>query len=87
MTQYVIRRLLLAVPTLLGVSLLVFLIVRALPGDVVEAIIGQYTPISETDSAHSSSLAHADALIIQPEDDSGQRAGDIVEVIPLSMLG
>jgi peptide/nickel transport system permease protein len=48
-TQYVIRRLLLAVPTLLGVSLLVFLIVRALPGDVVEAIIGQYTPISETD--------------------------------------
>jgi hypothetical protein len=28
----------------------------------------------------------ADALIIQPEDDSGRRAGEIVEVIPLSLL-
>ena len=47
----------------------------------------QVTPISETDSAHSSSLALADALIIQSEGDSGQKAGEIVEVIPLSMLG
>jgi molybdopterin molybdotransferase len=46
----------------------------------------QVTPISETDSSHSSSLAMADALIIQPEDDSGRRAGEIVEVIPLSLL-
>ena len=29
------------------------------------------TPIFETDSSHSSSLALADALIIQPEDDPG----------------
>ena len=47
----------------------------------------EVTPISETDSSHSSSLAMADALIIQPEDDSGRRAGDMVEVIPFSMLG
>jgi len=47
----------------------------------------QVTPITETDSAHSSSLALADALIIQSEDDSGQKVGEIVEVIPLSMLG
>jgi molybdopterin molybdotransferase len=46
----------------------------------------QVTPISETDSSHSSSLAQADALIVQPEDDSGQKAGEIVEVIPLAML-
>ena len=47
----------------------------------------EVTPINETDSSHSSSLAMADALIIQPEDDSGRQAGDIVEVIPFSMLG
>ncbi|MHB1103353.1 MAG: molybdopterin molybdotransferase MoeA [Devosia sp.] len=41
------------------------------------------TPISETDSSHSSSLALADALIVQPENDPGQPAGTIVDVIPL----
>jgi molybdopterin molybdotransferase len=44
----------------------------------------QVTPISETDSSHSSSLAMADVLIIQPEGDPGMGAGDIVQVIPLS---
>lgn len=44
----------------------------------------QVTPISETDSSHSSSLALADALIVQPENDPGQRAGSIVDVIPLT---
>jgi molybdopterin molybdotransferase len=43
-------------------------------------------PIAETDSNHSLSLASADALIIQPEDDPGRPAGDIVEIIPLNML-
>lgn len=42
------------------------------------------TPISETDSSHSSSLAMADVLIVQPEDDPGQPAGRVVEVIPLT---
>jgi molybdopterin molybdotransferase len=40
-------------------------------------------PILETDSSHSSSLALADALIVQPENDSGTKAGEIVDVIPL----
>jgi molybdopterin molybdotransferase len=44
----------------------------------------EVVPIAETDSSHSSSLAHADALIIQPEDSPGIEAGDIVEVIPLA---
>ncbi|HEY9009679.1 MAG TPA: gephyrin-like molybdotransferase Glp [Devosia sp.] len=43
------------------------------------------TPIAETDSSHTSSLALADALIVQPEDDSGRAMGDLVEVIPLHM--
>jgi molybdopterin molybdotransferase len=43
-------------------------------------------PITETDSNHSSSLAEADALIIQPENDPGTPAGEIVEIIPLNLL-
>ncbi len=44
----------------------------------------QVTPILETDSGHSSSLALADALIVQPEDHPGAPPGEIVEVIPLN---
>jgi molybdopterin molybdotransferase len=43
----------------------------------------QVRPIAETDSGHSSSLAAADALIVQPENDPGMPPGEIVEVIPL----
>lgn len=49
-----------------------------------EGGILRVTPISETDSSHSSSLALADALIVQPENDPGQPAGTIVDVIPLT---
>ena len=41
-------------------------------------------PIAETDSGHTSSLAQADALIVQVENDPGQPAGIMVEVLPLS---
>jgi molybdopterin molybdotransferase len=46
----------------------------------------EVTPIAETDSNHSSSLAAADALIVQPENDTGTPAGEIVEIIPLNLL-
>jgi len=44
----------------------------------------EVTPIFETDSSHSSSLAQADALIVISEDDPGVPPGEIVEVIPLN---
>ena len=44
-------------------------------------------PIAETDSNHSSSLAAADALIVQPEDSPLVAAGEIVEIIPLTLNG
>ncbi|MBN9314456.1 MAG: molybdopterin molybdotransferase MoeA [Devosia sp.] len=44
----------------------------------------QVTPIFETDSSHSTSLALADALIVVPEDDPGVPPGAIVDVIPLN---
>lgn len=40
MRQYIIKRLLLAIPTLVGVSMIVFFMVRAIPGDVVQQISG-----------------------------------------------
>jgi len=36
MLQYVVKRVLLTIPTLLGVAVLVFFMLRVVPGDVVE---------------------------------------------------
>ena len=40
-------------------------------------------PIGETDSGHTSSLARADALIVQPENDPGQAPGSLVDILLL----
>ncbi len=42
MQRYLIRRLLLVIPTLLGVTFVVFLIVRSVPGDVAAIIAGDF---------------------------------------------
>ena len=47
MQQYIFKRLLLAVPTLIGVSMLVFFMVRLIPGDIVEQIAGDTPPTPE----------------------------------------
>jgi peptide/nickel transport system permease protein len=43
MTQYILRRLLLLIPTLIGVSLLVTAFVRLLPGDAVDMLTAEST--------------------------------------------
>jgi len=43
----------------------------------------QAQPINQTDSGHTSSLAAADLLIVQPEHDPGQPAGTLVEAMPI----
>lgn len=43
-------------------------------------------PISQTDSGHTSSLAAADFLIVQPENDPGQPAGALVDALPIRDL-
>jgi len=40
MRQYIFKRLLLAVPTLIGVSIVVFFMLRILPGDIVQQVAG-----------------------------------------------
>ncbi|ODT78452.1 MAG: hypothetical protein ABS76_23990 [Pelagibacterium sp. SCN 64-44] len=41
-------------------------------------------PIGQTDSGHTSSMAAADMLIIQPEHDPGQPAGSLAEAMPIN---
>src|SRR5579875_2576367 len=41
MTGYIIRRLLLLIPTILGVTFLVFILVRFVPGGAASALAGQ----------------------------------------------
>jgi peptide/nickel transport system permease protein len=43
------RRIILMIPTLLIVSFMVFMVIRLLPGDVVENVIGQFASLSEGD--------------------------------------
>ena len=47
MNRYIIRRLLMVIPTLIGVTILVFLLVRLLPGDVVQQLSGENAQLSE----------------------------------------
>lgn len=42
MIAYIVRRLLLTIPSLLAISILVFLMVRMVPGDPAAAMLGQY---------------------------------------------
>ncbi|MFW0777740.1 MAG: microcin C ABC transporter permease YejB [Rickettsiales bacterium] len=50
MTAYIIRRLLLMVPTLLGIMVLNFVIVQAAPGGPVERMIAQLTDVTSIDA-------------------------------------
>lgn len=42
MTNYIIRRLLLIIPTMIGVSLVVFFAVRMIPGDIIDQIVSEH---------------------------------------------
>jgi len=63
---YLYRRLLLLVPTLLGTSLLIFALLRLLPGDVVDAIAGTDSSLStEARENLRRALGLADPLPLQ----------------------
>lgn len=40
MRTYIIKRLLIAIPTLLGISIVIFLIMRTIPGDTITSMVG-----------------------------------------------
>jgi peptide/nickel transport system permease protein len=47
MGKFLLRRLLLLIPTLIGMSLLIFLMVRLMPGDVVDALVGMDPQVTD----------------------------------------
>ncbi|WP_449395854.1 molybdopterin molybdotransferase MoeA [Devosia riboflavina] len=59
-----------------------FMRARVLVRDGVTGLL----PINETDSGHTSSLAAADALIVQPEFDPGQQVGTVVSALPIGAI-
>lgn len=66
MNQYALRRLLQLIPTLFGMSLLIFLMLRLLPGDVVDAMIGGDITVSDdAKAALRKSLGLSDPLPVQ----------------------
>ena len=47
MQKYIIKRLLTMIPTLLGISVVIFLIMRMIPGDTISAMIGTQYQLTE----------------------------------------
>ena len=66
MQKYVIRRLALMIPTLVGLSIVVFVMVRIVPGDVVALISGEFGAVSpETKQAILEDFGLADNMLVQ----------------------
>ncbi len=61
MSTYILRRLVLLVPTLFGISILVFALMRFLPGDVVQLMIGAEITLSPEQKATLYKLVGLDA--------------------------
>jgi peptide/nickel transport system permease protein len=57
--RYILRRLVMLVPTLIGMSLLIFLMLRLLPGDIVDILVG---PDAQADTAARAKLREAMGL-------------------------
>jgi peptide/nickel transport system permease protein len=47
MFKFILRRLLILIPTLIGMSLIIFVMLRLLPGDIVDAMVGMDPTITE----------------------------------------
>ena len=50
MRNYILKRLLVIIPTLLGISIIIFLIMRLIPGDTISAMIGTSAKLTEAQS-------------------------------------
>src|SRR5512138_1229616 len=50
MRNYILKRILVMIPTLLGISIIIFLIMRLIPGDTISAMIGTSAKLTEAQS-------------------------------------
>ena len=69
MTAYIIRRLLLVVPTLFGIMLINFAVVQIVPGGPVEQMIAQMTGTAVESTARFSGADNSENLINLAMDD------------------
>jgi peptide/nickel transport system permease protein len=66
LTKYILQRLLLLLPTLIGMSLLIFLMLRLLPGDIVDLMVGPDMQASSQDKENlRRALGLSDPLPLQ----------------------
>lgn len=66
MRAYILRRLLLVIPTVLIVSLIVFFMIRLIPGSIVDTMVAQYQYVTQLDKqAIEHSLGFDVPLIVQ----------------------
>lgn len=47
MSKYIFRRILILIPTLIGMSILIFVMMRLLPGDIVDAMVGMDSTVTD----------------------------------------
>lgn len=67
MTSYFIRRLLLVIPTFIGITLLVFVITRLVPGGPIERIIAQSQQMNLTEGGGGPSNVQQSTAPLSPE--------------------
>ena len=65
MLRFVVRRLLLLVPILLGLSILIFVWIRALPGTPAEALLGERATPAADRARSSTSTGSTDPIYVQ----------------------
>ena len=59
MIQYVIKRLLISIPVLLGISIVAFFMVRLVPGDTVTAMLGNSYTESQAEALRAKYGLHS----------------------------
>lgn len=67
MLRHILRRLLLAIPTLIAVVTIIFLVVRVIPGDTARAVLGDYAS-EETIQAYREDMGLNEPLWVQYKD-------------------
>jgi len=75
MRTYIIRRLLLIIPTLILASLIVFFMIRLIPGEVIDMMVGEHEVVTKMDRE---AIEHALGLDVPIHVQYGRWVGDIV---------
>lgn len=66
MFKFILRRVLILIPTLIGMSLLIFVMMRLLPGDIVDAMVGMDSTVTaEAKAELRAALGLADSWPVQ----------------------